>query len=65
MHDRSLSWLMKILPRHNSEIIVNFEPKCNSQYHLSLYVHNWQNTFQQGVKKLNIHEKKKNFHIKT
>jgi hypothetical protein len=41
----------KDIVRHNSETIVNFEPKSNCQYmyHLSSYVLNWQNNFQHGV----------------
>jgi hypothetical protein len=31
------------------DLIVNFEPKSNCQYHLSSFVRNWQNTFQQSV----------------
>ena len=43
--------LYKAIIRHtsNSETIVNFEQKSNSQYNLSFSVCNWWNTFQQGV----------------
>jgi hypothetical protein len=39
----------KVIVWHNSETIVNFEPKSNSQYYCLSSVRNWQNTFQQGV----------------
>jgi len=41
--------LVKVIARHNSETLVNFEPKSNCQYHLSSCVRSWQNTCQQGV----------------
>jgi len=39
----------KAIVWHNSDTIVNFEPKSNCQYQLSSSARSWQNAFQQGV----------------
>jgi hypothetical protein len=34
---------------YKGKTVVNFQAKDNCQFHISSYVHRWQNTFQKGV----------------